>query len=189
MELRGERDNARNNARCTQARKTTPSLTRGTSSITSTYSPLSSSIPPSLFHSTIITIFCKFFPPQPSFSSSGLIQRTVYTTQTPQRTPRYFSHADTALHFKMQCGAVGVGVVRQVFGQRLALVRHCTTTHPTPHTSKRTKVMTDFRQNLLKRLDCRPVIVRLGLKQLTHEPHNDDDSQTGLQATDRQVTQ
>ena len=80
-------------------------------------------------------------------------------------------------------------MVRQVFGQRLALVRHRTTTHPTPHTSKRTKVMTDFRQNLLKRLDCRPVIVRLGFKQLTHEPHNDDDSQTGLQATDRQVTQ
>jgi len=49
---------------------------------TSIDSPLSSTITPSLFHSRLKTsLFCKSFPPQPTFSSPGLnprIPRTVY---------------------------------------------------------------------------------------------------------------
>ena len=59
-----------------------PSYLSGIFSISSIDSPLSSSIAPSLFHSRLRTfLFCKSFPPQPTFSSSRLIPwipQTVY---------------------------------------------------------------------------------------------------------------
>jgi len=56
-----------------------PSSLSDTSFISSINSPLLSSITPSLFHSRLKTfLFWKSFPPQPSFSSSGLTQRTDY---------------------------------------------------------------------------------------------------------------
>jgi len=53
-----------------------PSPLSGTCSIGSIDSPVSSSITPSLFHPRLkIFLYCKSFPPQPSFYSSGLTPR------------------------------------------------------------------------------------------------------------------
>jgi len=65
----------------------------GTSSIGSIDSPLSSSITPSLFHSRLKTfLFCKSFPPQPSFSSSKLTPRIppLFTDTSEHRPIRFF---------------------------------------------------------------------------------------------------
>jgi len=69
----------RNGAAAAAAMQTLATITPPIGSIDS---PLSSFVSPSLFHSTIKTfLFYKSFPPQPSFSSSGLtprISRTAY---------------------------------------------------------------------------------------------------------------
>ena len=80
------------------------------SSIGSIDSPLSSSITPSLFHSKLKTfLFCKSFPPQPSFSSSGLtsrmIRRTVYRYfwSYPFRIVEYADVVVNWCYLKTQC--------------------------------------------------------------------------------------
>ena len=65
----------------------------GTSSIGCIDSPLSSSITPSLFHSRLKTfLFCKSFPPQPSFSSSKLTPRIppLFTDTSEHRPISFF---------------------------------------------------------------------------------------------------
>ena len=75
------------------------------------HSPLSSSITPSLFHSRLKTfLFCKSFPPQPTFSSFGLTPRI----RIPLTVYRYFGaypfllFTFSVLHFLV------VGSVRQM---------------------------------------------------------------------------